>query len=151
MSVVSETTADRLLDGRAGSVGPGLSDRGISSRTALIPARGAERGAAAVGEPPCDPGFVDGGAARHCGGGHRRRSRVGSRAPRGSGFGSGCGQGLGVGGVERLHAGLVVAVEWRDAVDPGRRGAEVVVGGVGEPHADLVEVDAVALAVDDLA
>ena len=32
---------------------------------------------------------------------------------------------------------------------PGAAGAEVIVGGIGEPHADLVEVHADALAVDD--
>src|SRR5256885_2239149 len=61
------------------------------------------------------------------------------------------GERLGVGRVERLHAGLVVAVEWRDSVDAGGGGAEVVVGGVGEPHADLVEVNAHALSVDQRA
>ena len=51
--------------------------------------------------------------------------------------------------VEGLHARLVVAVERRDR---GRgTGADVVVGGVSEPHADLVEIDAHALAVDDRA
>ena len=61
----------------------------------------------------------------------------------------GAGSGVGVRRVERLHAGLVVAVERRHRAVGAE--AEVVVGRVGEPHADLVEVDADALAVDERA
>src|SRR3954453_797096 len=59
----------------------------------------------------------------------------------------GSGQRLRVGGGERLHAGLFVAIERRHAMDAGGGGAEVVVRGIGEPHADLVELDALALTV----
>src|SRR5438874_4414712 len=50
-------------------------------------------------------------------------------------------------GVQHLYPGRVVPVERGDR--PGTLPeAEVVTGRVGEPHADVVEVDPLALAVD---
>src|SRR5204862_3131028 len=76
----------------------------------------------------------------------RAAPRTEVRAPPPSPRGSGSGQRPRVGRVEGLHAGLVVAVERGDL--PGVADADVIVGRIGEPHADLVEVDAKALAVD---
>src|SRR4051812_42252419 len=111
-----------------GSVGP----VGCGARDACyfsIPSRGMTRRCAPPLPRSRSRGARRGGDGPRCGAARLRR-----------------GQSPGVGGVERLDAGLVVAVERRDgAVGPE---AEVVVGGIGEPHPDLVEVDAHALAVD---